>query len=471
MTSTTTDRIDGLSTSVAIKAPVTAATTANITLSGTQTIDGIAVVADNRVLVKDQTTASENGIYLCKAGAWTRAKDCDGNRDLTQGTLVYVTSGTANGDIWYRCTNSGTITIGTTSLAFTAASISSAALTGTSTTSLTVGTGSQVFTTQSGRAWVTGLRLRAASDDGTKVMEGEITAYSSTSLTIDVDYTEGSGAHADWNIGFSGARGATGDTGATGATGPAGSGDVVGPASATANSLARFDGTTGKLLKDGAVIGIDVQYYDDNLTNLAALTPVAGQYIGYNTSGAEAVVRGIMSNTGYIANLYYSGQSLNANGTLVVTANRLYCTEFVCTERTTFTRIGIEVTASAGTSARLGIYNASSGVPGSLVVDAGTVSTASTGIKEATISTTLMPGPYFLGVVFDNTPTVVAGGTFLYLWGGYLGFEDIGAGAGYPGPAYVAHTFGALPNPFGTATRVADISANSIIPTIALRVV
>jgi hypothetical protein len=50
---------------------------------------------------------------------------------------------------------------------------------------------------------------------------------------------------------------------------PAGGGDVVGPASATNNSLARFDGTTGKLLKDGAVIGTDVQAYDATLLNAA----------------------------------------------------------------------------------------------------------------------------------------------------------------------------------------------------------
>ena len=73
-----------------------------------------------------------------------------------------------------------------------------AALTGTSTTSLTVGTGAQVFTTQSGKQWALGQRLRAASDDGTSfIMDGEVTAYSGTSLTIDVDYTEGAGTHAD----------------------------------------------------------------------------------------------------------------------------------------------------------------------------------------------------------------------------------------------------------------------------------
>ena len=58
MSSTQTDRIDGLSTSVAMKAPVVVATTANITLSGLQTIDGVSVVTGDRVLVKDQTTSS-----------------------------------------------------------------------------------------------------------------------------------------------------------------------------------------------------------------------------------------------------------------------------------------------------------------------------------------------------------------------------------------------------------------------------
>lgn len=118
MTSTKSDRVDGLTTDQAIKAPVIVATTANITLSGTQTIDGVAVVADDRVLVKDQTTASGNGIYLCKASTWTRARDCDGARDLTEGTLFIVNQGTTQAETIWRLTNTGTITIGTTSLTF-----------------------------------------------------------------------------------------------------------------------------------------------------------------------------------------------------------------------------------------------------------------------------------------------------------------------------------------------------------------
>lgn len=96
MASTQTDRIRGLIGTLGMKAPCLAATTANITLSATQTIDGVAVVAEDRVLVKNQTDATENGIYYCQAAAWVRAPDFDGTQDIMQGTLVNVVSGTVN---------------------------------------------------------------------------------------------------------------------------------------------------------------------------------------------------------------------------------------------------------------------------------------------------------------------------------------------------------------------------------------
>jgi hypothetical protein len=83
----------------------------------------------------------------------------------------------------------------------------SGSLSGTSTTSLTIEIASKVFTTQAGKGWTVGQRVRAASDDGTKVMEGPVTTYSGTSLTIDVDYAVGSGTHADWNISVTGEPG------------------------------------------------------------------------------------------------------------------------------------------------------------------------------------------------------------------------------------------------------------------------
>ena len=77
---------------------VRAATTANITLSATQTVDGVALVAGDRVLVKDQSTASANGIYVVAAGAWVRATDADSATKVTGGMFNFVEEGTANAD-------------------------------------------------------------------------------------------------------------------------------------------------------------------------------------------------------------------------------------------------------------------------------------------------------------------------------------------------------------------------------------
>lgn len=95
--------------------PVRVATTANITLSGTQTIDAVAVVAGNRVLVKNQTTQSQNGIYLCAAGTWTRDTDAD-TWDELRGRVVSVEEGTVNADVIYICTVNSGGTLGTTNV-------------------------------------------------------------------------------------------------------------------------------------------------------------------------------------------------------------------------------------------------------------------------------------------------------------------------------------------------------------------
>jgi phage-related tail fiber protein len=93
---TAIDRRYGVSDALAWKAPVRAATTANIVLSGEQTIDGIAIADGDRVLVKDQGVAAGNGIYIASPGNWERAPDADGARDLVTGTSVLVNSGAVN---------------------------------------------------------------------------------------------------------------------------------------------------------------------------------------------------------------------------------------------------------------------------------------------------------------------------------------------------------------------------------------
>lgn len=100
------------------KQSVKAASTANIaTLSGTMTIDGVALVAGDRVLVKDQTTTSANGIYVVAAGAWSRATDMDSWAEVPS-AFVFVEQGTVNAEIGYVCTSDQGGTLGTTAITF-----------------------------------------------------------------------------------------------------------------------------------------------------------------------------------------------------------------------------------------------------------------------------------------------------------------------------------------------------------------
>lgn len=117
MTSIQIDINDGLSSSTAIKGPCRVATTANITLVGEQTIDGVAVVTGNRVLVKNQTIASDNGIYVVDTGNWRRAKDFNKSRDVRSGTKIVVASGSTNSGDWMVST-SDPINVGTTNISF-----------------------------------------------------------------------------------------------------------------------------------------------------------------------------------------------------------------------------------------------------------------------------------------------------------------------------------------------------------------
>lgn len=104
-----------------VKQSVRAATTANITLSAPQTVDGVAVIAGNRVLVKNQTAGEDNGIYVVAAGAWTRALDCDNTpgSEVTAGLYTFVEEGTTQADSGWILTTDDTIVLGTTSLSFT----------------------------------------------------------------------------------------------------------------------------------------------------------------------------------------------------------------------------------------------------------------------------------------------------------------------------------------------------------------
>jgi hypothetical protein len=116
--------VDSAAQGIDWKASVRAATTGNITLASAlengDTLDGVTLATGDRVLVKNQSTGSENGIYVVKvSGAPDRSTDADTGAELTSNFAVFVEEGTTNADQGYVLTNDGAITVGTTALTFT----------------------------------------------------------------------------------------------------------------------------------------------------------------------------------------------------------------------------------------------------------------------------------------------------------------------------------------------------------------
>lgn len=101
-----------------IKQPVRAATTVNINLIGLQTIDGIALEVGDRILVKNQYVAKNNGPYVVAVGYWARAKDSDNNAEVTPNLTVAVEEGTTQADSIWQLVTDGPIVVGTTALTF-----------------------------------------------------------------------------------------------------------------------------------------------------------------------------------------------------------------------------------------------------------------------------------------------------------------------------------------------------------------
>ena len=115
----TVEFLTGGSSDLDVKKSCRITTTANLDLSGPETIDEVSIIAGDRVLVKDQSTASENGIYICQTGAWTRADDFDNNSEVTAGAFTFIEEGTINKDTGWVLTTNNPITVGTTALTFT----------------------------------------------------------------------------------------------------------------------------------------------------------------------------------------------------------------------------------------------------------------------------------------------------------------------------------------------------------------
>lgn len=148
----------------------------------------------------------------------------------------------------------------------------------------------------------------------------------------------------------------------------------------------------------------------------------------------------------HVTGRFYDSRINSTTTTFTTAANTLYAVPFYVPVAVTYTSITIEVTTLAGgKSLRLGIYTDSTGVPNTLVVDAGTVSAATTGAKTITISQALSAGWYWLAMVGDGTPGVRALSQSSAL--GSMGFTS-GTDTTYHVGFSVAFTYAALPTPF-----------------------
>lgn len=170
--------VDAVAQGLDPKASCVAATTANITLSGTQTIDGIALIAGDRCLVKDQTLSQNNGIYLVATGAWTRATDMDTWAEVP-GAFTFIEQGTTLADTGWVCTSNAGGTLGTTPITWVQfAGVGSY----TAGTGLTL-TGTTFSITNTA---VTAAAYGSASSVGTFTVnaQGQLTLAGSTSIAI-----------------------------------------------------------------------------------------------------------------------------------------------------------------------------------------------------------------------------------------------------------------------------------------------
>lgn len=238
-------------------------------------IDGLTYVVGERILVKNEVATANNGIYTVTvvgtAGTkyvLTRATDFDSTSEIVAGSVVSIAEGTVNADTVYLLTANNPITVGTTSLTFSAygagMSIGSSISGATATRVLFVGAGPVLaddagLTYNSGTdtltalgALIAGTTITTGTAAGTT---GKVTFNGTTSGVVGLTVAAAAGTYTftlpttgGTNTYFLQTNGSGTTTWAAG-----NAGDVVGPVSATDNAIVRFDATTGKLVQDSAV--------------------------------------------------------------------------------------------------------------------------------------------------------------------------------------------------------------------------
>ena len=184
--------VDAVASGLSFKAPALVTTTGNITLSGLQTVDGIALVAGNRVLVKNQSNTAQNGIYVASSGAWSYASDGNVYADYPSAFLFVEEGTTWAGSAWV-CTSLPGGTLGTTPITFTQFSNNA---TYTAGTGLTL-TGYTFSITNIGTAGTYG--SASSVPVLTTNAQGQVTSVTNTSISITNSQVSGLGTMSTQN--------------------------------------------------------------------------------------------------------------------------------------------------------------------------------------------------------------------------------------------------------------------------------
>ncbi len=204
--------VDSVAAGLSWKQPVAVATTVNITLSGLQTIDGYTTLAGDRVLVKNQSTAADNGIYIAASGAWARSSDMDAWNEFV-GAICFVSYGTLQmSSAWYCSAQPGG-TLGVTAINWSNFSVAAV---------YTAGTG---LTLNAYQFSITNTGVSAATYGSASIVpviavnaQGQITSATNTTIAITNAQVSGLGTMSTQNASAVAITGGTIDSTTVGAT-------------------------------------------------------------------------------------------------------------------------------------------------------------------------------------------------------------------------------------------------------------
>ncbi len=270
-----------LTNAFAWKQSVRVATTANITLSGNQTIDGTLTLTGDRVLVKNQSTASENGVYITATGAWSRSGDLDASAEFGNGQMIFVEEGSAQGESVWLLTTDGSITVGSTSLAYAR-----------------LGRAGQATPGNYGSA--TQIPVFTLNSDGT------ISSVTNTTLTESQALTAGDGSGSDRTINLTG-------------------GSSVTLAQGSGISLSR-SGNTITIASSAAAPTVTIQRYEDVPVSATSTVTVSG--FTPLTTDTMVFLDGVHLDWG-------AGEDITVSGSVITFANQVQAGQKVLVKKIT----------------------------------------------------------------------------------------------------------------------------------------